>query len=78
MTREISGNIPDLLFKYASNELGCVEIGLENNGNKSTEELNEQRVKTPKMMRSFCWKIVKDYKTSSVDFKIASFIISGK
>ena len=78
VTRQASGDIPDLVFKYITNELGCVEIGLEDNGSNGTKELNERRIKTPKMMRSFCWKLISEYKTNPTDIKIINFVISGK
>lgn len=76
--RKISGDIPDLVFKYGENKLVCVEIGLTDNGTNGTKEMNEKRMKTPKMLRSFCGKIMRDYTLASPhNIKLVSFVISG-
>lgn len=59
---------------YASNELGCVEIGLVDNGFNGTKEINERTIKAPKMMRNFCWKMTNEYEVNPIE---ASFVISG-
>lgn len=68
----------DLTFKHLSSELDCVEIGLVDHGPTGTKELQESKLKTPKMMRSFCSQIVEQYEIRANKVKIASIIISGK
>lgn len=51
-------------------------MGLKDSGSNG-KELNERRIKTPKMMRSFCRKLVNKYKTDAAAVKIVSFVISG-
>ncbi|KAI9481639.1 MAG: hypothetical protein EXX96DRAFT_538817 [Benjaminiella poitrasii] len=67
----------NLTFKHLSSELGCVEIGLPDHGPNGTKKLQELKLKTPKMMRSFCSQIVEQYKVRADKIKIVSFIISG-
>ena len=52
--RQTPGDVPDLSFNYLDNELGFVEIGLHDHGANSTKEMNERKIKTPKMMRNSC------------------------
>lgn len=78
ISRKVPGDIPDLVFKYGENELGCVEIGLSDNGANGTKELMEKKMKTPKMMRSFCGKIMADYMIDNPEkINIISYVISG-
>lgn len=77
--RKVPGDIPDLVFKYGDNELGCVEIGLSNNGASGAKELLERKIKTPEIMRSFCRKIMTDYMIENPEkINIISYVISGK
>lgn len=76
--RQVFPEHSDLTFKHLSSELGCVEIGLVDHGPTGTKELQESKLKTPKMMRSFCSQIVEQYKIRADEVKIASIIISGK
>jgi hypothetical protein len=55
-----------------------MEIGLDDHGPRGTKELNEKRLKTPKMMRCFCSRIVEQFKTSPNKIKIVGIIISGE
>lgn len=45
-------------------ELGCLEIGLNNNVRRGTKEMNERLLKLPKFMRSFCWRLVEEQKVN--------------
>ncbi|CAO0798091.1 unnamed protein product [Mucor circinelloides] len=65
------------LFKHLSSELGCVEIGLVDHGANGTKELQESKMKSPRMMRSFCKQMVDQYKIKANKIKIVSFIING-
>ncbi|GAA5811055.1 hypothetical protein MFLAVUS_004484 [Mucor flavus] len=75
--RQAVGNIPDLSFLYSNNELGCVEIGLADNGSNGTKEINEKNIKVPKMMSDFCCKLVNDYEVEPKEIKVVGFVISG-
>ncbi|KAG1167158.1 hypothetical protein G6F36_012662 [Rhizopus arrhizus] len=75
--RQVSAEPADLVFKYVSSELGCVEVGLVDHGPNGTKELNEKRLKTPKMMRSFCSRILEQYKTKAVGIRVVGIVISG-
>jgi hypothetical protein len=66
-----------LSFIYSNNELGCVEIGLADNGGNGTKEINEKNIKVPKMMRNFCWKLINDYEVDPKEIKVVGFVISG-
>ncbi|KAL7329115.1 hypothetical protein PS15p_207272 [Mucor circinelloides] len=65
------------LFKHLSSELGCVEIGLVDHGANGTKELQESKMKSPRMMRSFCKQLVDQYKIKANKIKIVSFVING-
>lgn len=59
-------------------QVGCVEIGLLNNGANGTKKLNEKKPKVPKMLRSFCGKIMMDYTIDTPrQIKLVAFVISG-
>ncbi|CAO3691205.1 unnamed protein product [Rhizopus stolonifer] len=75
--RQRNGEHADLVFRHNGYEIGCVEIALDDHGPHGTKELNEKRLKTPKMMRSFCSRIVEQFKTSPNEIKIVGIIISG-
>jgi hypothetical protein len=75
--RQASAEHADLVFKYVTSEIGCVEIGLEDHGPKGTKELNEKKIKAPRMMRNFCSRILEQYKTKPTGIKAVSIIISG-
>ncbi|KAI9468474.1 MAG: hypothetical protein EXX96DRAFT_513026 [Benjaminiella poitrasii] len=77
LVRQANGYCSDLTFKYLSSELGCVEIGLVDHGANGTKELQESKLKSPKMMRSFCKQIIDQYKIKANKIKIVSFIING-
>ncbi|EIE78817.1 hypothetical protein RO3G_03522 [Rhizopus delemar RA 99-880] len=77
INRQAVGDISDLSFIYSNNELGCVEIGLADNGGNGTKEINEKNIKVPKMMRNFCWKLINDYKVDPKEIKVVGFVISG-
>lgn len=65
-------------FKYNDNELRCVEFGLYDNDANSTKEVNERRIKTLKIMRNSCWKIVNEYEMNLASINMVSFVMSGK
>ncbi|KAL0073762.1 hypothetical protein F4703DRAFT_1745744 [Phycomyces blakesleeanus] len=77
LVRQANGDCSDLTFKHLSSELGCVEIGLVDHGANGTKELQESKLKSPKMMRSFCKQIINQYKIKANKIKIVSFIING-
>ncbi|RCI01694.1 hypothetical protein CU098_011596 [Rhizopus stolonifer] len=77
LVRQANGDCSDLTFKYLSSELGCVEIGLVDHGANGTKELQELKLKSPKMMRSFCKQMIDQYKIKANKIKIVSFIING-
>ncbi|CAO3645400.1 unnamed protein product [Mucor hiemalis] len=77
LERMYNGDRADLTFKYLSLELGCVEIGLVDHGEHGTKELQEARLKCPKMMRSYCKQIVEQFKITAEKVKIAALIING-
>lgn len=75
--RQVAADHSDLTFKHLSFELGCVEIGLVDRGPNGTKELQGLKLKTPKMMRSFCSQIVEQYKIKANKIKIISAVING-
>ncbi|ORE12397.1 hypothetical protein BCV71DRAFT_191128 [Rhizopus microsporus] len=75
--RQQNAEHADLVFRHSGYEIGCVEIGLDDHGPHGTKELNEKRLKTPKMMRCFCSRIVEQFKTSPNEIKTVGIIISG-
>lgn len=77
LVRLANGDCADLTFKYLSLELACVEIGLVDHGEHGTKEIQEGRLKCPKMMRSFCKQMTEQRKISEDKVKIVSFIING-
>ncbi|KAG2195011.1 hypothetical protein INT47_005611, partial [Mucor saturninus] len=77
LVRQANGDCSGLTFKYLSSELGYVEIGLVNHGANGTKELQESKLKSSKMMRSFCKQMIDQYKIKSTKIKIVSFIING-
>ncbi|GAN03109.1 hypothetical protein MAM1_0034d02560 [Mucor ambiguus] len=78
LVRQANGDCSDLTFKHLSSELGCVEIGLVDHRANGTKELQESKLKSPKMMRSFCKQMIDQYKIKVNKIKIVSFIINGK
>lgn len=78
MERQQNAEHADLVFMHNGYEIGCVEIGLDDHGPRGTKELNEKRLKTPKMMRCFCSRIVEQFKTSPNEIKTVGIIISGE
>ncbi|KAI7891400.1 uncharacterized protein EV154DRAFT_420504, partial [Mucor mucedo] len=77
LVRQANGDCSGLTFKPLSSELGYVEIGLVNHGANGTKELQESKLKSSKMMRSFCKQMIDQYKIKSNKIKIVSFIING-
>ncbi|KAG1369283.1 hypothetical protein G6F61_012462 [Rhizopus arrhizus] len=77
MERQVAADHSNFTFKHLSSELECVEIGLVDHGPTGTKELQESKLKTPKMMRSFCSQIIEQYKIKANKIKIVSVIISG-
>ncbi|KAI9258418.1 hypothetical protein EDC94DRAFT_171179 [Helicostylum pulchrum] len=77
LIRQANGDCSDLTFKYLSSELGCVEIGLDDHGVNGTKELQESKLKSPKMMRSFCKQMIEQYKLKADKIKTVPFIING-
>jgi len=76
LTRQAAGDHADL--KTMSTEVACVEIGLEGLGSKGTKKLQEKLVKTPKMTKAFCARIVEQYpQAKTEDLKIFGYITSG-
>lgn len=78
VSSQIPGDVPDLSFRYNGNDLGCVEIGLRDNGSNSTKEMNERIIKNPKVMRNSCWKMVKEYRMDPASIRMIGFIMSGE
>lgn len=78
ISRKIPGDIPDLVFKYGENEVGCVQIVLLNNGANGTKKLKDKKKKVPKILKSFCGKIMMDYTIDNPrQIKLVAFFISG-
>lgn len=75
--RQQNADHADLVFRHNGYEIGCVEIGLDDYGSHGTKELNEKRLKTPKMMRCFCSRIVEQFKISPSEIKAVGILISG-
>ncbi|GAA5798967.1 hypothetical protein HPULCUR_004376 [Helicostylum pulchrum] len=77
ISRQASGDRPDLCFSYLSNEIGCLEIGLEDHGANGTKEINESSIKLPMMMKNFFTKIYNQYDFPTNDVKVVGIVISG-
>ncbi|GAA5796066.1 hypothetical protein HPULCUR_001435 [Helicostylum pulchrum] len=77
LIRQANGDCSDLTFKYLSSELGCVEIGLVDHEVNGTKDLQESKLKSPKMMRSFCKQMIEQYKIKADKIKTMSFIMNG-
>lgn len=77
MAKQARGDHADLVFKYLSNELSCIEIGLVDNGPHGTKELNEKRLETPKMIKNFYSRILRQYEANSINIKIVGIVIIG-
>ncbi|KAI8982405.1 hypothetical protein BDF20DRAFT_866742 [Mycotypha africana] len=75
INRTKAANHADLVFKYLTHEVGCVEVGLHNNGPSGTKELQELEIKTPLMLKSFILHLIKDYEVMPKKFKVIA--ISG-
>jgi hypothetical protein len=79
ITRQAAGDHADLVFEINSEEVACVEIGLENSGSKGTKELQEKGLKTPRMMKAFCDKILREFPAAKAEnINIVGYVISGK
>lgn len=75
--RKLSSERADLVFKHLSHEIGCLEIGLEDEGQNGTKEMNERSIKTPKMMKNFAHHLVQQYKIDASKIISIGLIISG-
>jgi hypothetical protein len=75
--RQKVGLKPDKTFKFGSMELGYVEAGLRDCGEKATKELKERTLKLPKMMKDTAVAILKEYPEMKDSVRIVGFIISG-
>lgn len=79
MSRQASGDHADLVFKYTSLEIGCLEIGFNDGGPNATKELQERDLKAPKMMKAFYTRIMEQFPFAQKEsIKLIGFIISGK
>lgn len=76
--RKQSSERTDLIFKHLSHEIGCLEIGLEDEGQNGTKEMNERSIKTPIMMKNFAYHLVQQYKIDASKIITIGLIISGK
>jgi hypothetical protein len=76
--RQMKADQADVTFSYHANELGCVEVGLVDNGPKGTKELNEMGIKTPKMLKCFGSRLAQQYDIPIECIKTSGMIISGK
>lgn len=78
MPRQKAGDAYDLVFKHFSSEIGCVEVGLKDKGPNGTKEMQEKGMKTPKMMKAFCCRMLEQYPTAEPNkIKTAGLIING-
>ncbi|KAL0142701.1 hypothetical protein V8B55DRAFT_1563177 [Mucor lusitanicus] len=78
MSRQASGDHADLVFKYTSLEIGCLEIGFNDGGPNATKELQERDLKAPKMMKAFYTRIMEQFPFAQKEsIKLIGFIISG-
>ncbi|KAG1524874.1 hypothetical protein G6F45_003749 [Rhizopus arrhizus] len=78
LPRQKAGDAYDLVFKHFSSEIGCVEVGLKDKGPNGTKEMQEKGMKTPKMMKAFCCRMLEQYPTAEPNkIKTAGLIING-
>ncbi|KAI8885955.1 hypothetical protein K501DRAFT_293083 [Backusella circina FSU 941] len=75
--RKQSSERADLVFKHLSHEIGCLEIGLEDEGQNRTKEMNERSIKTPIMMKNLAYHLVQQYKIDASKIITIGLIISG-
>ncbi len=79
LLRQKAGDAYDLVFKHFSSEIGCVEVGLNDKGPNGTKEMQEKGMKTPRMIKAFCCRMLEQYPTAEPNkIKTAGFIINGK
>ncbi|KAG0767010.1 hypothetical protein G6F57_006055 [Rhizopus arrhizus] len=78
LLRQKAGDAYDLVFKHFSSEIGCVEVGLNDKGPNGTKEMQEKGMKTPRMIKAFCCRMLEQYPTAEPNkIKTAGFIING-
>lgn len=78
LARQEAGDHAYLTFAAMSTEVACIEIGLEDSGLKGTKELQEKLLKTPKMMKTICGRILGQYPSAKTEeIKVVGFVISG-
>ncbi|CAO3657386.1 unnamed protein product [Mucor hiemalis] len=75
--RKQSSERADLVCKHLSHEIGCLETGLEDEGQNGTKEMNERSIKTLKMMKNFAYHLVQQYKIDASKIISIGLIISG-
>ncbi|KAG1503022.1 hypothetical protein G6F46_002573 [Rhizopus delemar] len=75
--RKQSSERADLVFKHLSHENGYLEIGLEDERQNGTKEMNEMSIKTPIMMKNFAYHLVQQYKIDASKIITIGLIISG-
>lgn len=75
--RQTNAEHADLVFKYLSNEIACVEVGLTDHGPNGSKELNEREMKTPLMLRCLHLRMLSQYKIQIPGVKMIGFTISG-
>jgi hypothetical protein len=76
--RTQSSERADLVFKHLSHEIGCLEIGLKDEGQNGTKEMNEKFIRTPIMMKNFAYHLMQQYKIDASKIVTIGLIISGK
>lgn len=76
--RKQSSERADLVFKHLSHEISYLKIGLEDEGQNGTKEMNEMSIKTPIMMKNFAYHLVQQYKIDASKIITIGLIISGK
>ncbi|KAI8087447.1 hypothetical protein BDF21DRAFT_450563 [Thamnidium elegans] len=75
--RKQSSERADLVFKHLSHEIGCLEIGLEDERRNGAKEMNERSIKTPITMKNFAYHLVQQYKIDASKIITIGFNISG-
>lgn len=79
LSRQKNADCFDLVFKRLNTEIGCLEIGLEYEGQNGTKFLQEKGLKTPRMMKAFSLQIIEQYSTIDINkIKIVGMVISGE
>lgn len=67
------------MFKRLSIEIGCVEIGLDDEGPNGTKFLQEKEFKAPRMMKAFSLRMIDQFSVINIDrVTTVGAVISGK